>query len=59
LGSGGVAEIVFGLLSLEFSVDDVPVFIDDSLFSLSSVSLRRKSTHRSAKDCNGKNTYYS
>jgi hypothetical protein len=54
LGSGGVAEIVFGLLSLEFSVDDVPVFTDDSLFPLSSVSLRRKSTHRSAKDCNGK-----
>jgi hypothetical protein len=59
LGFGGVAEIAFGLLSLKISVDDVPVFIDDSLFSLSSVSLRRKSTHRSAKDCNGKNTYYS
>jgi len=51
--NGGVAGIVLGLLLEESSVA-LPEFPDDSLFSLSSVSLRRKSTHRSAKDCTRK-----
>lgn len=45
-----VVRVVFGLLSCGLSLEVVAAS-SASLLSLSSVSLRRKSTHKSAKDC--------